>query len=157
MLSAKQGGIKCHFLSLWYDSNWDLTLVSWTIDEHWLMAWFNIVCVCVCIYIYGSSESHQRGDISTLNGGSLKLLDTLTYLRSSVLSTKNDINTRLAKAWVAIDRLSVIWKSDLSNKIKCIFFQAVVMSILLYGCNTWTLTKHMKKMMVIAQEGYKLY
>ena len=23
MLSVKEGGIKCHFLSLWYDSTWD--------------------------------------------------------------------------------------------------------------------------------------
>ena len=28
VLSAKQAGIKYHFLSLWYDSNWDWTLVS---------------------------------------------------------------------------------------------------------------------------------
>ena len=28
MLSVKQGGIKYHFLSLWYDSTWDWTLVS---------------------------------------------------------------------------------------------------------------------------------
>ena len=41
--------------------------------------------------------------------------------------------------------LSVIWKSDLTDKIKHSFFQAVVMSILLYGCTTWTLTKRMEK------------
>ena len=34
MLSVKQGGIKYHFLSLWYDSTWDLTQVSRTIGEH---------------------------------------------------------------------------------------------------------------------------
>ena len=66
-------------------------------------------------------------------------------LRSSVSSTENDINTRLAKAWTAIDRLSVIWKSDLAIKIKRSFFQAVVMSILLYGSTTWTLSKRMEK------------
>ena len=31
MLSAKQGGIKYHFLSIWYDSTWDWTPVSRTI------------------------------------------------------------------------------------------------------------------------------
>ena len=30
MLSVKQGGIKYHFLSFWYDSTWDWTTVSWT-------------------------------------------------------------------------------------------------------------------------------
>ena len=59
--------------------------------------------------------------------------------------TENDINTRLAKLWTVIDRLSVIWKSDLSDKIKRSFLQAAVVSILLYGCTTWKLTKRMKK------------
>ena len=34
MLSAKQGGIKYHFLSPWYDSTWDWTQVSRAIGEH---------------------------------------------------------------------------------------------------------------------------
>ena len=34
MLSVKQGGIKYHFLSLWYDSTGDWTPVSKTIGEH---------------------------------------------------------------------------------------------------------------------------
>ena len=55
---------------------------------------------------------NQRSDISTLNDSSLKLLDKFTFLGSSIPSTKIDINTRLAKAWTANDRLSVIWKSD---------------------------------------------
>ena len=49
------------------------------------------------------------------------------------------------KAWTAIDKLSVIWKSDLTNKMKCSFFQAAVVLILLYGCTTWMLTKQLKK------------
>ena len=38
-------------------------------------------------------------------------------------------------------------RGDIStlNKIKCSFFQAVVVSILLYRCTTWTLTKHMER------------
>ena len=51
---------------------------------------------------------NQRGDISSLNGCSQKLMDKFTYLGSSVLSTERDINSRLAKAWTAIDRLLVI-------------------------------------------------
>ena len=51
---------------------------------------------------------NQKGDISTLNGRSLKLVDKSTCLGSSVLSTVNDISTLLAKPLTAIDRLSVI-------------------------------------------------
>ena len=52
---------------------------------------------------------------------------------------------RITKAWTAIDKLSIIWKSDLTVKMKCSFFQAAVVSILLYGCTTWTLTKRLEK------------
>ena len=48
---------------------------------------------------------NQRGDISTVNGRSLKRVDKLSYLGSSVSSTENDINTRLAKAWTAFAML----------------------------------------------------
>ena len=88
---------------------------------------------------------NQTGDISTLDGTSLKLVDKFTYLGSSISSTEKDIDTRLTKAWTAIDRLSITWKSDLTDKMKRSFFQAVVVSILLYGCTTWTLTKRLKK------------
>ena len=74
-----------------------------------------------------------------------KLKVVFTYLGSSVSSTEKDINTRLTKAWTAIDRLSIIWKSDLTDKMKRNFFQAAVVSILLYGCTTWTLTKRLEK------------
>ena len=87
----------------------------------------------------------QTGDISTLNGSSLRLVDKFTYLGSSVSSTETDINTRLPKAWTAINRLSVIWKSDLADKMKRSFFQASAVSILLYGCTTSTLTKRIEK------------
>ena len=88
---------------------------------------------------------NQTGDISTLGGTLLKLVDKFTYLGSSVSSTEKDIDTRLTKAWTAIDRLSIIWKSDLTYKMKRSFFQAEVVSILLYGCTTWTLTKRLEK------------
>ena len=87
---------------------------------------------------------NQRGNISTLNGRYLKLVDKIMYLGSSVSSTENDINTWLAKDWIAIDWLSVILKSDLLDKIKCSFSQAAVMLILLYGCTKWTLTQRME-------------
>ena len=49
---------------------------------------------------------NQTGDISTLEGTPLKLVDKFTYLGSSVESTEKDIETRLTKAWTAINRLS---------------------------------------------------
>ena len=88
---------------------------------------------------------NERDDISAINSSFLKLVDKSTCLGSSVSSTETDINTRLAKTWRAIDRLLVIWKSELTDKIKRSFLQAAAVSILLYGCSTWTLVKRMEK------------
>ena len=49
------------------------------------------------------------------------------------------------KALTLIDRLSVIWKSDLTDKIKRSVFQAAVVSRLLFGCTTRKLSKCMEK------------
>ena len=88
---------------------------------------------------------NQTGNITTLDGTPLKLVDKFIYLGSSVSSTEKDIDTRLTKAWTAIDRLSIMWKSDLTDKMKSSFFQAAVVLILLYRCTTWTLTKQLEK------------
>ena len=88
---------------------------------------------------------NQTGDISTQDRTSLKEVGKFTYQGSSVSSTEKDIDTRLTKAWTAIDKLSVIWKSDRTNKMQRSFIQAAVESILLYGCTTWTLTKRLEK------------
>ena len=86
---------------------------------------------------------NQTVDISTQDGNSLKQVDKFTYLGSSVSS--KDIDTRLTKACTAIDKQSIIWKSDLTDKMKRSFLQVAVVSILLYGCTTWTLTKRLEK------------
>ena len=88
---------------------------------------------------------NQTGDISTLDGSSLKLVDKFTYLGSSVSSTEKDIDKRLTKAWTSIDRLSIIRKSNLTDKMKRSLIQAAVVSILLYGCPTWMLIKRLEK------------
>ena len=102
--------------------------------------------------LLASTSMHTRRNICALikeaispqNGSSLKLVDKFTNLGSSVSSTETDINTPLAKAWTAIDRLSVIWKSDRTDKTKHSFFPSS-MSILLYGWTTRTQTRRMEK------------
>ena len=82
--------------------------------------------------------------ISTLSGRALKLIDKFTYPSSNIFSTESEVNIRLVKAWTAIGMISIKWKSDLSDKIKWGFFQVVVVSVLLYGCTSWTQNAHME-------------
>ena len=71
------------------------------------------IWTCVSNFIFYNVNCFTNGAI----------LDQFMYLGSSVSSTKNDFNIRLAKAGNAIERLSLLWKSDLSDKIKCNFFK----------------------------------
>ena len=82
------------------------------------------------MYIEREMWFKREGTISSLSRKPVKLVDK--YLGSSVLSTENEVDIRLAKAWNV-------------NKIKLDFFQAVFVSILLYGCTPWMLTKHIDK------------
>ena len=46
----------------------------------------------------------------------------MPYFGSSISSTESDVNILLKKVLTAIDSLLIIWKSDLSDKIKQDFF-----------------------------------
>ena len=73
---------------------------------------------------------NREGCISTVNGG---FVEKLTYLGSSISFAESDIKMRRVKARTAIDKLSITWKFDLSDRIKQNFFQAAAVSMLMYG------------------------
>ena len=87
---------------------------------------------------------NQDGTIS-LNGEPLKSEDPSISLASNISSTEKDVNIRTVKVLTAIDSLSRLWKSDLSDEIKWDFFQDIAVSVLLYGCTTWILMKRLEK------------
>ena len=84
----------------------------------------------------------QHSAFSSLNGKPLKLVDQFIYWGSNISFTESDANIHIGKAWTTIDMFMTTWKSDLSDKIKQKFVKAVAISVLLYDCTTWTLTKH---------------
>ena len=86
-----------------------------------------------------------QGAILTRPGNSLKTETEFTYLGNNIASLSKDVNTRIGKAWLALKRLSVIWKSNISNNLKKSFFRTTVESVLLCGSSTWTLTKNLEK------------
>ena len=71
------------------------------------------------------------------SGKPLKLVGQFIYLGSNISSTESDVNICLAKAWNAIDRLSVIWKVNVSNKTRFLPSYSCVHTTI------WMLTKWM--------------
>ena len=80
-----------------------------------------------------------------VNGEPLKLVDEFIYFGSNISSTEYDVNIHTGEALAAISGLSTTGKSDFSDKMIWEFFQAVAMSVLLYGCTTLTLMKCLGK------------
>ena len=79
----------------------------------------------------------------TVNGRKLQVVDKFTYL-GSILSRAvhidDEVTARTAKASVAFGRLRTnVWERNgirLDTKLKV--YKAVVLSTLLYACETWT-------------------
>ena len=77
-----------------------------------------------------------------LSGDKIKVVNDFKYLGSYVDDSEKDIKCRKAQAFVACNKLSKIWNSNLSRNLKIRIFTATVESDLLYGCKAWILTKN---------------
>jgi hypothetical protein len=83
--------------------------------------------------------------ISSMNGSKLQQVQDFKYLGAWVASTSQDIHVRKGLAWKSINKLQKIWKSDLPRHLKVNIFQTLVEPVLLYGSETWTLTKQLER------------
>ena len=72
-------------------------------------------------------------------------MDDYIYLGSWIESTDREIRVRKGIAWVVLHILKDFWKSKLSKSLKIRLFIAACESVLLYGSETWILTKAREK------------
>jgi hypothetical protein len=94
---------------------------------------------------YMSFNQDHATEIKTNDDTSLDKVTDFKYLGAWMESTEKDIKTRKAAAWRACNQLSKIWKSSLQSKFKMRLFSATVESVLLYGCEAWTVTPKLEK------------
>ena len=79
----------------------------------------------------------------------LRQIDIVTdfkYLGSRIVSSLEDFRQRKAIAWNKFWQLSNVWRSktiDITLKLR--LFDSLILSILLYGAEAWSLTQRMKK------------
>ncbi|XP_047471480.1 uncharacterized protein LOC125026921 [Penaeus chinensis] len=91
------------------------------------------------------SLNQENQNLITLEGGVLKRVDDFLYLGSWIGSSAKDIETKISKAWLAMNKMELIWKSDIPKETKISFFRTSVESVLLNGCGAWTLTQTLEK------------
>ena len=70
----------------------------------------------------------------------LEKVDDFNYLGSWVDGTDKDIKIRKAQAWQVLNKMNCMWNLNMRKEIKVRFFEAAVEPILLYGCESWTVT-----------------
>ena len=82
-------------------------------------------------------------------GEQVQVVNSFPYLGSRVSfdgKSDEEINRRLGLAWGVMSSLGVrVWRSrHLSRRTKVEVFKRLVLPVLLYGCETWTLTKKLR-------------
>ena len=84
--------------------------------------------------------------IKTNSDVELKCVSDYKYLGSFISSSEKDFKIRKALAWSACNKLHKIWSSNLlDSEIKVKIFKSTVEPILLYGSETWSLTRKLEK------------
>ena len=75
--------------------------------------------------------------------------DSFTYLGAQVTKDGEaalDIKKRTALVYASFNRLIKIWRArNISRKTKATLFKTLLLSVLLYGCETWKMTKGEEK------------
>ena len=84
-------------------------------------------------------------NLKTKDGSPIKEVNNFKYLGGWMESSEKDFSIQKAMAWSACHKMRKIWSSNLSRKIKVRLFLATVESVLLYGADTWTITKNFEK------------
>jgi len=91
------------------------------------------------------SWNNPAGRKVQVDGEELEDVSKFVYLGGMVTQeggSDEDINSGLEKARAAFSKLRNIWKSSqLKLKTKLKIFKSNVVAVLLYGCETWHMTK----------------
>ena len=95
---------------------------------------------------YMSYNTNQQFEIKAIDGSNLKRVEDFKYLGAWIDSVKDvdssakDFKIRKALTWKTCHQMRNIWKLTPSRNMKVRLMHTTVESVLLYGCETWTLT-----------------
>ena len=94
-----------------------------------------------------SMVNNENENVSiSMNVTLLENVNTFKYivvtLKSDGAKSDNELRIRLATSTSAMVRLGQIWNSkNITFHVKYNLYKSLILSILLYGCETWTITK----------------
>ena len=91
-------------------------------------------------------NQNSKIKLKTLCGQNVNKVENFKYLGSWMMSSE-DFEIRKALAWSACHKMKKIWKSNIRRDLKVSLFKSTVESVLIYGCQTWTINKALEKIM----------
>ena len=84
----------------------------------------------------------------TVNGTEVETVDQFKYLGAIISEegSKREIIARAAQTTAAMTKLKTVWKDqNISLKTKVMLLHALIMSIFLYACESWTLNAELQR------------
>jgi len=77
--------------------------------------------------------------------GPIERAEDFRYLGSWISEPDHDLDVRKAHASNGSRQLNDLWKSDISRPLRLKVFRACVVSVPLYGAESWSLTKQLER------------
>ena len=59
--------------------------------------------------------------MKSICGSVINQVEDFKYLGSNIITTKQDVNIRIAKAWAALNSMNIIWKSKFKYSFLNVF------------------------------------
>ena len=94
---------------------------------------------------YVSYYLSQEVPFKTNDGTALEEVRDFKYTGAWMASTEKDIKMHKGAAWRACSKLTKIWKTTLPKQLMHRIFAVTVKSVLLYGCEAWTITNKVER------------
>lgn len=97
-----------------------------------------------------SAEGQQKSTASfNVTNCEIEEVDSFTYLGANVTKDAGvtaDIRKKIAMAGQSIRRLDSIWRvNNINRKVKVSLYKSLLLSVLFYGYEAWTLIKRAEK------------
>lgn len=97
-----------------------------------------------------SAEGQQKSTASlNVTNSEIEEVDSFTYLGANVTKDAGvtaDIRKKIAMAGQSIRRLDSIWRvNNINRKVKVSLYKSLLLSVLFYGYEAWTLIKRAEK------------
>ena len=80
-----------------------------------------------------------------IDGQNIEIVKNFKYLGSMMISSESDFKTRRGQAWTAFEKMKPIWAIK-SIKLKAKILRSSCLYILMYGSQSWIITKQLGDM-----------